>query len=301
MTRKASIDIGTNSTRLLIADISDAGIIFPIHHQERITRLGSGIDSSGQLVLPAMERVIQVLQEYRTIGEEMGASSFTVFATSATREARNRNTFLTLIRERSGFSCQILSGEEEARLSFLGCISDMETQKQVLVCDIGGGSTEFVFGKKQEMIMAKSLKIGSRRMHSTFLHSDPVSAEEVKSLRMYLHDNLHTELTHFPASISMCVCVGGTATTLATMDAGLAFSQAEKAPKYLLPKNSLESLIRNLAGKSIEERKNLIGLNPDRADVILAGAMIVQAILLRFGCSHTQISFRDLLFGVLID
>jgi len=301
MTRKASIDIGTNSTRLLIADIDTKGTIIPILHHERITRLGSGIDSSGYLVFPAMERVIQVLGEYRTIAEKMGTGSFTVFATSATREARNRNKFLTLIRERSGLSCRILTGEEEARLSFLGCISDMESQQQVLVCDIGGGSTEFVFGDKQKMIMAKSLNIGSRRMHSAFLHTDPVSEEELESLRTHLYEHLHTELAQFPQVVSLCVCVGGTATTLATMDVGLDFSQAEKAHQYLLTKTNLESLIHELAEKSVEERKSLIGLNPERADVILAGAMIVQAVLQRFGCSTTQISIRDLLFGVLLE
>ncbi len=301
MTRKASIDIGTNSTRLLIADIEDTGTIIPVRYHERITRLGSGIDSSGHLVFPAMEGVIQVLQEYRSIGKQMGATFFKVFATSATREAGNRNEFLRLILERTGFSCQILSGEEEAQLSFLGCISDMESQQQVLVCDIGGGSTEFVLGEKQEMIMAKSLKIGSRRMHQDFLHSDPVREAEVEKLQTRLAESLHSGLELFPQKVSECVCVGGTATTLATMDASLDFSQSEKAHKYSLTKTNLDSLIQELAEKSIERRKTIVGLNPDRADVILAGAMIVRAILQRFGCEQTHISIRDLLFGALLE
>jgi exopolyphosphatase/guanosine-5'-triphosphate,3'-diphosphate pyrophosphatase len=301
MTRKASIDIGTNSTRLLIADMDQAVLIQPVSYQERITKLGNGLDQFGRLSVDSMRRVLDVVQEYIAQCQKSGAQHIAVFATSATRDAANRNEFLTLITERTGLSCVVLSGEEEARLSYIGAVSDLERYRQMLVCDIGGGSTEFVLGEKKGIIFAKSLDIGSRRMTSRFLQNDPVSLRQVEELQSFLNNQMNSQLAELPERASKCICVGGTATTLAMMAAKLNPSQAEKAHHHLLSSGRLDAIIGDLAAMTLQERKSLIGLHPDRADVILAGALIVKSILNRFACSRALISTRDLLFGILME
>ena len=179
MIRKASIDIGTNSTRLLITDIDSSSNFFPILTKERITRLGNGLDDSLRLSFKAMQRVLIVLKDYLDLCKNYNVTDIVIFATSATRDAVNRDEFVGKIERETGTVCRILSGDEEAFLSFQGVISDFRFDEDFLVCDIGGGSSEFIFGREGVLIDKKSLNIGSRRMMRKFLHSDPVKMKEI--------------------------------------------------------------------------------------------------------------------------
>ncbi len=295
---KASIDIGTNSTRLLIAQTDNKNNIIPLTLVDRITQLGKGTDRDGNLSPEAMQRVTNVLTEYRTFIDKAGAVETVVFATSATRDAGNRSQFLKLIAETTGFMCRILSGTEEARLSFTGVGSDFKISDKSLICDIGGGSTEFIFSEQDKILFSHSLQIGSRRLTTKFFRHDPVTKQELENMQMYLKSELTGHLHAF--SPEQCICVGGTATTLAMMDQKIPFAFPERSHLQTIKLIKLENLIHSLSVKSVRERKAIAGLHPDRADVILTGALIFGSILKHFHLTESIISLRDLLFGVLL-
>jgi len=300
MIRKASIDIGTNSTRLLITDIDSSGNFIPILTKERITRLGDGLDDTSRLSFKAMQRVLIVLKEYLNFCKKNDVSDIVVFATSATRDAVNRDEFIGKIERETGIGCRILSGEEEALFSFRGVISDFRFDADFLVCDIGGGSTEFIFGRGKMLIDRKSLNIGSRRMMREFLHSDPVKMKELSDLKAFIMGELKKNLPD-SAPVSGCVCVGGTATTLAMMDKKIDIAEAEKVHHGELSRSHLLQIISELQKKTIRERQKIVGLHPERADVILAGAVIVHCIMEFYNLSKISTSLRDLLFGILME
>ncbi len=300
MIRKASIDIGTNSTRLLITDIDSSGNFIPILTKERITRLGDGFDASLHLSREAMHRVLLALREYLELCQKFAVIDIIIFATSATRDAVNRDEFVGKIFQETAHECQILSGDEEATLSFLGVISDYRLNGNFLVCDIGGGSTEFIFGTGKHLIGRKSLNIGSRRMTREFLSSDPVGTNEISRLKNFVMDELEKALQNSP-SVTACLGVGGTVTSLAMMDKSIDTSEPEKAHRVDLSYSHLLQIIEGLEGKKIYERQKIIGLHPERADVILAGALIVERIMNFYNLSKITTSLRDLLFGIFVE
>ncbi|NIA31122.1 MAG: hypothetical protein GWP06_14575, partial [Actinobacteria bacterium] len=278
MIRKASIDIGTNSTRLLITDIDSSGNFFPLLTKERITRLGDGFDASSRLFFKAMQRVLIVLKDYLDFCKNDDVTDIVIFATSATRDAVNRDEFVGKIELETGTVCRILSGDEEALFSFRGVISDSRFDADFLVCDIGGGSTEFIFGRRELLIDRKSLNIGSRRMMREFLHSDPVKMREISDLKAFIMGGLKRNFSD-SAPVSGCVCVGGTATTLAMMDKRIDITEPQKVHHGELSRLHLLQIISELEKKTIRERQKIVGLHPERADVILAGAVIVHCIM----------------------
>ncbi|MBN2413357.1 Ppx/GppA family phosphatase [candidate division KSB1 bacterium] len=295
---KASIDIGTNSTRLLIAQTDNKNNIIPITMVDRITQLGKGMDRNGKLSSEAMHRVINVLTEYRTLIDRAGAVETVVYATSATRDAGNRSQFLKLISEKTGFTCRIISGAEEARLSFTGVRSDFKISGKSVICDIGGGSTEFIFAEQGKILFSHSLQIGSRRLTTKFFRHDPVTKQELENIQIFLKNELTEHLAVF--SPEQCICVGGTATTLAMMHHKIPIAFPEKSHLQIIKLKNIENIIHTLSVKSIRERQKIIGLHPDRADVILTGALIVGSILEHFNLTESIISLRDLLFGILL-
>lgn len=294
----ASIDIGTNSTRLLIADCNSEQIIV-ICSQERITRLGEGVSKEKGLTESAMGRVINALQEYKVLAHQFHVENYRVFATSATREAKNRQDFLRRIYEECGFTCNILSGKKEAQLSFSGAMSDYSGRSKVLVCDIGGGSTEFVMGNRFGIQYEKSLMIGSRRMMEKYCLGGELTSVSIELLSKKLHQIL---IRNLPVLVTQkCLLLGGTATTLAMMDAGVDIQRPQAIHHHILKRVRLKSLLNQIVLTPLSERKNLCGLHPERADVIIAGAVIVDVIMEHFNYSAAMISLRDLLYGVWLD
>jgi exopolyphosphatase/guanosine-5'-triphosphate,3'-diphosphate pyrophosphatase len=295
---RASVDIGTNSTRLLIASVHSTGQLHPKVMQERLTRLGEGLDSRGCLSVAAMDRVIDALYEYRQLIKEYPVVEPVVFATSATREAPNRHEFLERIVRECGFSVRVLSGDEEAFFSFQGVFTDLSSSSRDVVCDIGGGSTEIIYGQHGVMSRRKSLMLGSRRLTTSFIHSTSPCPDDLSRMRVHIQRILANE--HDPESVERCIGVGGTATTLALMDKDLSLDKANQAHHHSLTRGAVATLVTRLSGSTLEQRRQMKGLHPKRADVIVAGAVLLEELLNLYKTPVMVISIRDLLFGILI-
>jgi exopolyphosphatase/guanosine-5'-triphosphate,3'-diphosphate pyrophosphatase len=297
----SSIDIGTNSTRLLITNSTDDHSLHPLVMEERITRLGKGLKSERALTSEALFRVSEVLKEYKEIIMSYKGNLPYVIATSAAREASNKDDLIKIIRNTTGSSCHIISGEEEALLNFLGVMSDLSRKyDSVVIIDVGGGSTEFIVVKNDHIVSKKSLPIGSRRLSESFFHHDPVTDKEVRDFLSHTTSILLSHCNPLEINASTCIMVGGTVTTLAMVDIGNTAFNYEEVHLHELSLNSTSEMVEIFSEKTVQERTGIRGLHPQRADIILAGTLIVEAILKHLGFSSFIISVRDLLFGILI-
>lgn len=296
---QASIDIGTNSTRLLLADCTADGKVRAIEMKEQITRLGEGAVMDQVLRPDGMRRVVQALQGYRAYLDQWPVEQIVVFATSATREARNRDEFLDLIKQQTGWPCQVLSGEREAELAFRGAVSDVVSGKPLLVVDIGGGSTELVSGSHASIERRVSLDIGSRRLLERFDARVQYTPDVVARMQDYIQAQLNPCFPDNDLSRYDCISVGGTATTLAMIDAAVPLQQAARIHHYVFSLPRLRLCLERLTALSLAARREVTGLHPERADVIVAGGLILQQILSHFNINQTTISLRDAMVGIL--
>jgi exopolyphosphatase/guanosine-5'-triphosphate,3'-diphosphate pyrophosphatase len=295
--RVASIDIGTNTILLLIAEV-EGEKIHPLFEIETVVRLGEGVQKNGVLLNEAMERGLQTLTQYLKWCQEMGVQKIFAAGTSALREAKNSEDFLNLIKGRLDLPIEVISGDEEARLSFLAVTKDIrETKKPILVVDVGGGSTEFILGKGNQILQWISLPLGSVRFTEEFLHSDPVQKEEWNRMEKKIRGHL-VSIPHPSESISM-VAVGGTATTLASVEQGLEDFIAEKIHHFILEKEALKNQLLLYQSKMIDGRKKIPGLPMARADVILAGGAILYLAMEELKCSSVLISCHGVRYGLL--
>ena len=293
----ASIDIGTNTILLLIAKV-EGGRIHPLHEIETVARLGEGLQKNGILLKEAMDRGIQTLAQYLKWSQEMGVQEIFAAGTSALREAKNSEDFLGLAKGKLGLSIEVISGEEEAQLSFLAVAKDLqEGEKPILVVDIGGGSTEFILGKGDQIAQWISLPLGSVRFTEEFLRSDPVQAEEWGKMERKIRELL-VNVPH-PQETASMVAVGGTATTLASVEQGLEDFVAGKIHRFVLRREALKNQLLLYRSKTIEERKKIPGLPPARADVILAGGAILYLAMEELQCPAVLISCHGVRYGLL--
>ncbi|NWF92156.1 MAG: Ppx/GppA family phosphatase [Syntrophaceae bacterium] len=293
----ASIDVGTNTILLLVATV-EGGRIKPLLEKETIVRLGEGVQKDSVLYQDSMKRGFQTLARYMEHCQSMGVQKIFAVGTSALREARNSEAFIRMVKERLGLSIEIISGEEEARLSFLAVAKDLkEMERSTFVIDIGGGSTEFILGRGEQIAHWMSLPLGSVRFTERHLLSDPVREEEWKEMEREIR-KLLTRVPHPRGPFSM-VAVGGTATTLASVEQGLEEFIPEKIHHFVLKKESLRNQLHLYRSKTIAQRKTIPGLPPDRADVILAGGAILLMAMEKFGVSSLLISCHGVRYGVL--
>ena len=293
MARVGAVDMGTNSTRLLVADVEGADI-GEIERLLRITRLGDRVDADGRLSDAAMGRVHGVLEGYAARARELGAERVLATATSAVRDAANGREFLEEVELRHGFETRLLSGREEAELTYRGVTSRLAAGSGTLVCDIGGGSTELVLGGPDGVDDAVSLDIGCVRMSERCLRSDPPGDDEIAALR----DAVAALLPHAITSrASMLVGVAGTVTTLATIDRGLDREIPEEIDGHRLAPDTVEGLLGRLAALPLAERREVRGLMPERAPTIVAGAAIASEVLRATGAGEMVVSERDILHG----
>lgn len=298
----SSIDIGTNSTRLLIAEQGTDKSLHPLVMEERITQLGKGLKQKGFLAPESLDRVSSVLKEYMDIVTFYKGGRPLVFATSAAREAKNKESLVKIVQDITDGPCKIISGQEEALLNFIGVKSDLPRQNQnVVISDVGGGSTELIFVKNGSIVRKESLKIGSRRLTEKFFHHDPVTAEEVTNFISYTETVVNRDCPSVIKYAEACIMVGGTATTLAMIDISTAVFNYEEVHLHELSLNTVSELVKIFSMKSVHDRKVMAGLHPQRADVILAGALIIEVILKHLCLSSCLISVRDLLFGMLVN
>ena len=297
MDRIASIDIGTNTILLLIAEVKSGGLT-PLLEKETIVRLGKGVHRNGILSKGAMERGIQTLSQYLEACHEMKVQRIFAVGTSALREAKNTGDFLKMVEAKLDLSIEIISGEEEAQLSFLAVTRDLkEPRKPILVIDVGGGSTEFILGRGDRITQWVSLPLGSVRFTEQFLLSDPVHEEEWEKMERQIQ-KLLVRIPH-PKEPFLMVAVGGTATTLASVEQGLAEFILEKIHHFLLKKEALGRQLFLFRSKTIDERKKIPGLPAARADVILAGGAILYWAMEKLECPSVLISCHGVRYGLL--
>jgi exopolyphosphatase/guanosine-5'-triphosphate,3'-diphosphate pyrophosphatase len=295
MTRRVgAVDIGTNSTRLLVADVSSAGGIAEVDRLLAITRLGDRVDADRRLGDEAMARVHAVLERYAARASQLGADPVLATATSAVRDAGNGAEFLAGVGARYGFVTRLLSGDEEAELTYRGVCSRQAVGDGALICDIGGGSTELVLGGAEGVRDRASLNIGCVRLSERYLHTDPPRAEELRALRTEAAAALPARLT---AAARELVGVAGTVTTLATIDMGLECEIPEVIDGHRLPAASVERLLTELAALPVAQRRLVRGLMPERAPTIVAGAVILSAIVEATAADAVVVSERDILHG----
>jgi len=295
--RVASIDIGTNTILLLIAEV-DQGKLRPLFEAETVVRLGERLQKNGILSDEAMKRGFQTLRQYLDQCQTMEVQKVFVVGTSALREAKNSEVFLTLVKERLKLSIEAISGEKEAQLSFLAVVKDLKDLKNsTLVIDVGGGSTEFILGRADQIIEWVSLPLGIVRFTEQYLVSDPVKEEEYQKMEMEIR-KLLPQIPHPKEPLSM-VSIGGTGTTLASVEQGLEEYVSQKIHHFVLTKEALKNQLFLYRSKTIEERKRILGLPPSRADVILAGGAILYMTMEELKCFSVLISCHGVRYGLL--
>ncbi len=299
----ASIDIGTNSVLLLIADQTELGL--QVHEEvQRLPRLGAMVDSNGVLASQSIDRVLEVLTEYAEIIQTHGdgiLKKTRVMATSAVRDAANKNEFLSLVKEIVGFEIQILSGEEEVKYTYLGAISQTTVESNfILVVDIGGGSTELAMGDSSQWLRGISVDMGYVRFNERYLFHNPPYQEEIGECRRSIEALLESKKLRFPSDTRV-VAVSGTATSLAAIDQQLFPYELFRINNYRLNTNKLAKSIEIF---SLHTYEQLIELHPEvmqgRADVFLAGLLILEGVLRYASVMEFIVSSCGIRHGILL-
>jgi exopolyphosphatase/guanosine-5'-triphosphate,3'-diphosphate pyrophosphatase len=296
--RVAVVDIGTNSTRLLVAEVED-GEVAELERRTTVTRLGEGLEATGRLSDAAIGRVSEALAAYREAIDQLAAERVVAVATSAMRDAENGPDFRDEIERRFGLDARTISGDEEARLTFLGATAGRDPSAATLVIDIGGGSTEYVTGHPgRDPDFHVSTRMGSVRHTERHLHGDPPTAAELAALgedaRSIVQQDVPPDVRE---RVEAGIAVAGTATSLAAIDQELDPYDPERVHGYRLGRAACERLVGRLAELTLAERRKVPGLHPDRAPTIVAGAAILLESMRAFGLDEVEVSERDILHG----
>src|SRR5436190_4749574 len=299
MMRVAAVDLGTNSIRLLVTDVDD-GRLDDVVRRQKITRLGEGVDERKRLLPAPIARARNVLVDFRREIEDLGAERTLLVATSAVRDAENGEAFLGEIEWSYGFATRLLSGDEEAQLTFRGAAVGRDLAEETLLVDIGGGSTEFVVGGPDGLRFHESVDFGSVRLTERFLHADPPTADEldacVHAARELLAERIPGDLRPRTA-----IGVAGTITSIAALDRGLEDYDPDQVHGHRLSRAGIAAQLERLAALPLAGRREAPALEPDRAPVIVAGAVILQETLDRFGLEGIEASEHDLLDGAALE
>lgn len=299
--RVAVLDIGSNSTRVYIADVSPLHAITDVYRRSLVTRLADGVERSGRLNQPAIDRVLGALDEFAAAIAERGAERTIAVLTSAVRDAANGPDLVERIAGRYGVEARTIAGEAEARLTFSGALSerDIGDTTPTLVIDIGGGSTELIVGAGAAVSFARSLQAGVVRQSERHLHADPPTPGQLKALRADMRELVEGAV---PAAIrntpQRAIAVAGTATSAAAIDQALEPYDSQRAHGYRLDLPTLNLLLARLAALPLAERKRTRGLDPERATVVVAGLAMLIETLAAFGLDACEVSEHDILRGV---
>ena len=293
----AVIDMGTNSLKMHVAEVAD-GRTTVLGDFTEVTRLGEGLHETGRLAPEALVRNAEAVCAFARRAREMGAEEIVAVGTMALRTAANADDFVALVRERCGLDVEIIPGEEEARLAYLAVLSGLGTAEgTVCVFDTGGGSTEFIFGRGEEIVERFSLDVGSRRPTEQFCKSDPVTPEELQELLAYLDG----ELSRLHGPVDVLVGMGGTVTSLGAVHHMMEVYDPDVIQGSRLTRAEVERQLEMYRSLTVAERREVVGLMPKRADVILAGAAIVLTVMRRLGADSLVISDRGLRHGLFYD
>jgi exopolyphosphatase/guanosine-5'-triphosphate,3'-diphosphate pyrophosphatase len=298
-TAVAAIDCGTNSTRLLVADATGV----PLERLMRITRLGQGVDATGRLAPEAIDRCVAVLVEYRSVMDRLGVGRGRLAATSAARDAANGADFLAAAGEATGLRPELLTGVDEGRLSLAGAVADLDpAEGPFLVLDIGGGSTELVAGDgpHDPGLAAVSLQLGCVRVSERFLGTDPPTAAELAAARSEVDAQLERAVADHPrfASSHRLVGLAGTVSTLVSLHLGMATYDRDLVHHAVLTADDVRRWYEELAADTAADRLARPGMVPGRQDVIVGGALILDAVMERLGFTECLVSESDILDGL---
>ncbi len=303
--RVAVVDIGSNSTRLLVADVDDQQRITELARRSEVTRLGQGVDATGRLHDEAIDRVTKVLDDYRQIIDDHDCQANLAVLTSAVRDAANGHEFTNLVKTRYQLDAQTLTGDEEAELTFLGATHDRpraghhtDPDAPTVVIDIGGGSTEFVIGTAGHMTFHVSSQAGVVRMSERHIHTDPPDTHELQALEDDTRDVFRDAIPpEQRTAVQSGIAVAGTATQAAAIDQELVPYDPEKVHGYRLFLGTVELLLARLAAMTDEQRRRVKGLHPDRAPTIVAGMILLGEAMRTFGLEEVTVSEHDILHG----
>ena len=302
--RVAAIDCGTNSIRLLIADIdAERAVLTDVAREMRIVRLGEGVDRTGRLAEAALMRTIGALRGYRRVIAGESAAAVRMVATSATRDAENAQEFVTRVKEVLGVVPEVLTGDEEARLSFTGATRELAAESgwppPYLVADIGGGSTEFVLGGPDGIRGALSVDIGCVRLTERHLHGDPPTATEIAAASRDIDLALDAVAASVPTGEAMTlVGLAGSVTTVAGIALGLTAYDPARIHHSRITAAQVDAVTRQLLGQTRAERSAIGVMHPGRVDVIGAGALVLDRIMSQFGFPEVLVSEHDILDGI---
>ena len=300
--RVAAIDCGTNSVRLLVADVDRAAArLSDVDRRLEIVRLGQGVDATGRLGAEPLARTLRVLRSYRQIIADASASAVRLVATSATRDAANADEFVAGVRDILAIEPEVLSGEDEARLSFTGATAELTgaAAAPYLVTDIGGGSTEFVLGEPGAVTAAVSVNIGCVRMTERHLRHDPPGADEIAAARADIDAALDVVAGKIPVSAARTLIgLAGSVTTVAALVLGLDSYQPERIHHSRVSAAAVRKVAASLLAQTRSERERLAVMHPGRVDVIGGGALVLTQIMERFGFDEVLVSEHDILDGL---
>jgi exopolyphosphatase/guanosine-5'-triphosphate,3'-diphosphate pyrophosphatase len=297
----AVVDIGTNSTRLLVAEVVDGSVTAELARESRVTRLGQGVDTTGALAEEPMQRVFAVLDDYRTLIDQHGADETVAVLTSAVRDASNGAEFTQTVRDRYGLDAHTIPGAEEAALTFLGATSERSHAGDggpIVVIDIGGGSTEMVVGHGGDVDFFVSLQAGVVRQTERHIHADPPTQAELDAVAADVRQIIEREVPRdVREGVTGAVAVAGTATSAAAIDLELEPYDPEKVHGHVLSIDALERELDRLAAMTEHERRSVPGLHPDRAPTIVAGVVLLRECLRAYGLDRVEVSEHDILRG----
>ena len=301
--RIATVDIGTNSTRLLVCDISLGADGTPqvaeLERRSTVTRLGHRVDATGRLDPAARERVLKTLADYAELIGALGPSATSGVLTSAGRDAADGEEFCEEIITRTGINVRLISGDQEASLSFAGATSSRpDDGRTMLVCDVGGGSTEVVTGKHGSVDFHDSLPLGVVRQTERWLADDPPTRDQLQALSNEVREVIEGAVpADVRGSADLCIAVAGTATTLSAIDQQLEPYDPSKVHGSTVTRNRSGEILEVLARLGLERRESVVGLHPDRAPTAIAGIVIICGVLDAFGLDRFEASEHDILRG----
>ncbi len=301
--RLAAIDIGTNSTKMTVADAAEDGTLSVVSEDSDVTRLGEGVDAAGRLGDSPMARTLDAVIRFADAARAQGAETVLGAGTSALRDAVNGPNFILSVKDRAGVDIQIITGDREAQFAYAAVRSDaslnIPAEASLLVFDIGGGSTELILGDAAGVGRFQSLDIGAVRLTERFLHSDPPTAYELQEATDYARAALET--FRASESVPFVAGIGGTALNVAAVTQGQAHPDTDALHGLSLPHAAVAAALSQFAALPLSERRALPGLEPKRADVIVGGALILDQVLTYFAASHFLLSVRGLRYGLLAD
>jgi exopolyphosphatase / guanosine-5'-triphosphate,3'-diphosphate pyrophosphatase len=306
LVRLAAIDIGTNTVRLLVSDVTAEGAKTDVVRRAAITRLGEGLVESGMFKPEAVVRTLETLAAYSDETGKLGVEAIKVVATSAARDASNSGEFLAAAGEVLGTSVDVVSGETEAAYAFLGAVQAFpfkDPEQQVVVFDVGGGSTELIAGRGRYMDTAVSLDIGSVRLTELFVRNDPPAADEINQINEWVRDAVKNGLKKAGMTTTdnlTVIGVAGTITTIKAVRIGLSEYDPAKIHVSKLTREDVVAVLNKFLSMRLADRQKLAGLEPKRADVIIAGTIITAMVLDELGAKELTVSESDIIDGTLL-